>query len=133
MARLDLTSAPPGLSSSLTPGVCVDAELCSDFADNQDGSDWRDDDEKLPGHENLTEKDIELFRHIQDLALEVGAHANSRLGGTCTATLGALGLISLLLFFFYSILFICYVRESSAVRTRQQQQQRSSAALVGKS
>ena len=40
-------------------------------SDNQDGSDWRDDDEKLPGHENLTEKDIELFRRIQELALQV--------------------------------------------------------------
>lgn len=39
--------------------------------DNQEGSDWRDDDDKLPGHENLTEKDIELFRHIQELALQV--------------------------------------------------------------
>lgn len=39
--------------------------------DNQDGSDWRDEDDKLPGHENLTEKDIELFRHIQELALQV--------------------------------------------------------------
>ncbi|KAM6930556.1 histone acetyltransferase KAT6A [Xenentodon cancila] len=41
-----------------------------DRGDNQDGSDWRDDDEKLPGHENLTEKDIELFRRIQELALQ---------------------------------------------------------------
>lgn len=41
------------------------------FLDNQDGSDWRDEDDKLPGHENLTEKDIELFRHIQELALQV--------------------------------------------------------------
>lgn len=40
-------------------------------SDNQEGSDWRDEDEKLPGHENLTEKDIELFRHIQELALQV--------------------------------------------------------------
>lgn len=39
--------------------------------DNQEGSDWRDEDDKLPGHENLTEKDIELFRHIQELALQV--------------------------------------------------------------
>uniref|UniRef100_H3DH88 Histone acetyltransferase n=1 Tax=Tetraodon nigroviridis TaxID=99883 RepID=H3DH88_TETNG len=39
-------------------------------SDNQEGSDWRDEDEKLPGHENLTEKDIELFRHIQELALQ---------------------------------------------------------------
>ncbi|KAF7199683.1 histone acetyltransferase KAT6A isoform X2 [Nothobranchius furzeri] len=38
--------------------------------DNQDGSDWHEDEDKLPGHENLTEKDIELFRHIQDLALQ---------------------------------------------------------------
>ncbi|XP_032366306.1 histone acetyltransferase KAT6A, partial [Etheostoma spectabile] len=36
-----------------------------DRGDNQEGSDWRDEDEKLPGHENLTEKDIELFRHIR--------------------------------------------------------------------
>lgn len=42
--------------------------------DNQEGSDWRDEDEKLPGHENLTEKDIELFRHIQELALQVHGH-----------------------------------------------------------
>ncbi|XP_017270122.1 histone acetyltransferase KAT6A isoform X2 [Kryptolebias marmoratus] len=41
-----------------------------DRGDNQDGSDWRDEEEKLPGHENLTEKDIELFRHIQELALQ---------------------------------------------------------------
>ncbi|KAM9743026.1 histone acetyltransferase KAT6A isoform 2-T2 [Menidia menidia] len=41
-----------------------------DRGENQDGSDWRDEDEKLPGHENLTEKDIELFRHIQELALQ---------------------------------------------------------------
>uniref|UniRef100_A0A8C6TJU1 Histone acetyltransferase n=1 Tax=Neogobius melanostomus TaxID=47308 RepID=A0A8C6TJU1_9GOBI len=41
-----------------------------DRADNQEGSDWRDEDDKLPGHENLTEKDIELFRHIQELALQ---------------------------------------------------------------
>uniref|UniRef100_A0AAQ5XVE4 Histone acetyltransferase n=1 Tax=Amphiprion ocellaris TaxID=80972 RepID=A0AAQ5XVE4_AMPOC len=41
-----------------------------DRGDNQEGSDWRDEDEKLPGHENLTEKDIELFRHIQELALQ---------------------------------------------------------------
>ncbi|XP_077600595.1 histone acetyltransferase KAT6A-like isoform X1 [Stigmatopora nigra] len=41
-----------------------------DRTDNQEGSDWRDDDDRLPGHENLTEKDIELFRHIQDLALQ---------------------------------------------------------------
>lgn len=39
--------------------------------DNQDGSDWHEEDEKLPGHENLTEKDIELFRHIQEVALQV--------------------------------------------------------------
>lgn len=45
--------------------------LCFDPPDNQEGSDWRDEDEKLPGHENLTEKDIELFRHIQELALQV--------------------------------------------------------------
>ncbi|XP_072288893.1 histone acetyltransferase KAT6A isoform X3 [Eucyclogobius newberryi] len=37
---------------------------------NQEGSDWREEDDKLPGHENLTEKDIELFRHIQELALQ---------------------------------------------------------------
>ncbi|CAM9167933.1 unnamed protein product [Lampetra planeri] len=41
-----------------------------DRMDNQDGSDWRDEDERLPGHENLMEKDIELFRHIQELALQ---------------------------------------------------------------
>nr|XP_057926030.1 histone acetyltransferase KAT6A isoform X2 [Doryrhamphus excisus] len=41
-----------------------------DRADNQEGSDWRDEDDRLPGHENLTEKDIELFRHIQELALQ---------------------------------------------------------------
>ncbi|XP_034027015.1 histone acetyltransferase KAT6A [Thalassophryne amazonica] len=41
-----------------------------DRVDNQEGSDWRDDDDKLPGHENLTEKDIELFRRIQELALQ---------------------------------------------------------------
>ncbi|XP_041855859.1 LOW QUALITY PROTEIN: histone acetyltransferase KAT6A [Melanotaenia boesemani] len=41
-----------------------------DRGENQDGSDWREDDDKLPGHENLTEKDIELFRHIQELALQ---------------------------------------------------------------
>ncbi|XP_034450738.1 histone acetyltransferase KAT6A isoform X5 [Hippoglossus hippoglossus] len=41
-----------------------------DRGDNQEGSDWRDEDEKLPGHENLTEKDIELFRQIQELALQ---------------------------------------------------------------
>lgn len=40
-------------------------------SDNQEGSDWRDEDDRLPGHENLTEKDIELFRHIQELALQV--------------------------------------------------------------
>uniref|UniRef100_W5UFH4 Histone acetyltransferase n=1 Tax=Ictalurus punctatus TaxID=7998 RepID=W5UFH4_ICTPU len=39
--------------------------------DNQDCSDdWKEDEEKLPGHENLTEKDMELFRHIQELALQ---------------------------------------------------------------
>lgn len=43
-------------------------------SDNQEGSDWRDEDDKLPGHENLTEKDIELFRHIQELALQVRRH-----------------------------------------------------------
>uniref|UniRef100_A0A3P8ZLZ7 Histone acetyltransferase n=1 Tax=Esox lucius TaxID=8010 RepID=A0A3P8ZLZ7_ESOLU len=41
-----------------------------DRPDNQECSDWRDDDDKLPGHENLTEKDVELFRHIQELALQ---------------------------------------------------------------
>nr|XP_020446259.1 histone acetyltransferase KAT6A isoform X2 [Monopterus albus] len=41
-----------------------------DRGDNQEGSDWRDDDDKLPGHESLMEKDIELFRHIQELALQ---------------------------------------------------------------
>uniref|UniRef100_A0A7N9AME9 Histone acetyltransferase n=1 Tax=Mastacembelus armatus TaxID=205130 RepID=A0A7N9AME9_9TELE len=45
-----------------------------DRGDNQEGSDWRDDDDKLPGHENLTEKDIELFRQIQELALQVCGH-----------------------------------------------------------
>lgn len=43
--------------------------LC--LADNQDPDDWRDEDEKPPGHENMTEKDVELFRHIQQLALQV--------------------------------------------------------------
>ncbi|XP_016356846.1 histone acetyltransferase KAT6A-like [Sinocyclocheilus anshuiensis] len=39
--------------------------------DNQEcGDNWREDEDKLPGHENLTEKDMELFRHIQDLALQ---------------------------------------------------------------
>ncbi|XP_016367916.1 histone acetyltransferase KAT6A-like [Sinocyclocheilus rhinocerous] len=39
--------------------------------DNQEcGDNWREDEDKLPGHENLTEKDVELFRHIQDLALQ---------------------------------------------------------------
>ncbi|KAM9544813.1 histone acetyltransferase KAT6A-like isoform 1-T1 [Salvelinus alpinus] len=38
--------------------------------DNQDSSDWREDEDKLPGHENLTEKDVELFRRIQELALQ---------------------------------------------------------------
>ncbi|XP_051976081.1 LOW QUALITY PROTEIN: histone acetyltransferase KAT6A-like [Xyrauchen texanus] len=39
--------------------------------DNQESSDnWREDEDKLPGHENLTEKDVELFSHIQDLALQ---------------------------------------------------------------
>lgn len=47
-------------------------------SDNQDGSDWRDEDEKLPGHENLTEKDIELFRHIQELALQVHTKRRSQ-------------------------------------------------------
>lgn len=47
--------------------------------DNQEGSDWRDEDDKLPGHENLTEKDIELFRHIQELALQVHRHDMKRL------------------------------------------------------
>lgn len=54
--------------------------------DNQEGSDWRDEDEKLPGHENLTEKDIELFRHIQELALQVGSGEgaeSSRGAGLC--------------------------------------------------
>ncbi|XP_070991994.1 histone acetyltransferase KAT6A isoform X2 [Oncorhynchus clarkii lewisi] len=41
-----------------------------DRTDNQDSSDWREDEDKLPGHENLTEKDVELFRHIQELALQ---------------------------------------------------------------
>uniref|UniRef100_A0A8C2DMS1 Histone acetyltransferase n=1 Tax=Cyprinus carpio TaxID=7962 RepID=A0A8C2DMS1_CYPCA len=34
------------------------------------GDSWREDEDKLPGHENLTEKDVELFRHIQELALQ---------------------------------------------------------------
>ncbi|XP_050965615.1 histone acetyltransferase KAT6A [Labeo rohita] len=39
--------------------------------DNQEcGDNWREDEDKLPGHENLTEKDVELFRHIQELALQ---------------------------------------------------------------
>ncbi|XP_023668070.2 histone acetyltransferase KAT6A isoform X2 [Paramormyrops kingsleyae] len=39
--------------------------------DNQEcGKEWHDDDDRLPGHENLTEKDVELFRHIQELALQ---------------------------------------------------------------
>ncbi|XP_042579438.1 histone acetyltransferase KAT6A-like [Cyprinus carpio] len=39
--------------------------------DNQEcGDSWREDEDKLPGHENLTEKDVELFRHIQELALQ---------------------------------------------------------------
>uniref|UniRef100_A0A4W5RTH3 Histone acetyltransferase n=1 Tax=Hucho hucho TaxID=62062 RepID=A0A4W5RTH3_9TELE len=41
-----------------------------DRTDNQDSSDWREDEDKLPGHENLTEKDVELFRRIQELALQ---------------------------------------------------------------
>lgn len=75
-----------------------------DFVDNQDGSDWRDDDEKLPGHENLTEKDIELFRQIQELALQVGALAHGTLGGTCTVAPGTLGWILLLPFYLFVIL-----------------------------
>ncbi|XP_026066710.1 histone acetyltransferase KAT6A-like [Carassius auratus] len=39
--------------------------------DNQEcGDNWQEDEDKLPGHENLTEKDVELFRHIQELALQ---------------------------------------------------------------
>ncbi|KTG33999.1 hypothetical protein cypCar_00013434 [Cyprinus carpio] len=39
--------------------------------DNQEcGDSWQEDEDKLPGHENLTEKDVELFRHIQELALQ---------------------------------------------------------------
>ncbi|XP_036382225.1 histone acetyltransferase KAT6A isoform X2 [Megalops cyprinoides] len=39
--------------------------------DNQEcGDDWREDEDRLPGQENLTEKDVELFRHIQELALQ---------------------------------------------------------------
>lgn len=42
------------------------------ITDNQEcGDSWREDEDKLPGHENLTEKDVELFRHIQELALQV--------------------------------------------------------------
>ncbi|XP_062874327.1 histone acetyltransferase KAT6A [Trichomycterus rosablanca] len=43
--------------------------------DNQEcEDDWKDEEEKLPGHDSLTEKDVELFRHIQELALQkVGA------------------------------------------------------------
>lgn len=51
--------------------ICINSYSTFQSTDNQDGSDWRDEDEKLPGHENLTEKDIELFRHIQELALQV--------------------------------------------------------------
>lgn len=43
------------------------------LTDNQDTDDWRDDEDKMPGHENMTEKDVELFRHIQQLALQVGS------------------------------------------------------------
>ncbi|XP_028851864.1 histone acetyltransferase KAT6A isoform X2 [Denticeps clupeoides] len=46
-------------------------ELEDRMGDNQEcGDDCHEDEDKLPGHENLTEKDIELFRHIQDLALK---------------------------------------------------------------
>ncbi|KAG5840466.1 hypothetical protein ANANG_G00189110 [Anguilla anguilla] len=39
--------------------------------DNQEcGDEWREDEDRLPGQENLTEKDVELFRHIQELALQ---------------------------------------------------------------
>uniref|UniRef100_A0A8C9TPF5 Histone acetyltransferase n=1 Tax=Scleropages formosus TaxID=113540 RepID=A0A8C9TPF5_SCLFO len=39
--------------------------------DNQEcGDDWHEDEERWPGQENLTEKDVELFRHIQELALQ---------------------------------------------------------------
>jgi len=42
------------------------------ITDNQEcGDNWREDEDKLPGHENLTENDVELFRHIQELALQV--------------------------------------------------------------
>lgn len=51
--------------------VGIKAASVFESSDNQEGSDWRDDEDKLPGHENLTEKDIELFRHIQELALQV--------------------------------------------------------------
>lgn len=101
--RIDLESLHCCFSNSLTYDVCIDAELCSDFADNQDGSDWRDDDEKLPGHENLTEKDIELFRHIQELALQVGCATassplSSCLGGTCEAGIRSAGSFIIFLF-----------------------------------
>lgn len=46
--------------------------LCLGFTDNQEcGDSWRDDEDRLPGHENLTENDVELFRRIQELALQV--------------------------------------------------------------
>lgn len=51
--------------------ICIHVNSVFQSPDNQEGSDWRDEDDKLPGHENLTEKDIELFRHIQELALQV--------------------------------------------------------------
>lgn len=59
------------LSGKLLTRFASMSPLVFQSPDNQEGSDWRDEDEKLPGHENLTEKDIELFRHIQELALQV--------------------------------------------------------------
>ncbi|XP_056601102.1 histone acetyltransferase KAT6A [Triplophysa dalaica] len=42
-----------------------------DRTDNQEcGDSWREDEDRLPGHENLTENDVELFRRIQELALQ---------------------------------------------------------------
>ncbi|TRY91212.1 hypothetical protein DNTS_018842 [Danionella cerebrum] len=46
-------------------------ELDDRTDDNQEcGDSWREEEDKLPGQENLTEKDVELFRHIQELALQ---------------------------------------------------------------
>lgn len=59
--------------------------------DNQEGSDWRDEDDKLPGHENLTEKDIELFRHIQELALQVRVIIMRQQWGRETLNTGQIG------------------------------------------